>query len=283
MTEYLTIGNGRIAYDIAGAGPLIVLSHGIGDHRQTFRFLAPRLVAAGYRVANADIRGHGESSMNWTSHDGSEAISRTDIAGDLLALIRHLGGPAIIIGNSISGGAATIAAAQGPESVSAIIELNPFTRTQGFDTGAFFTIPRYRKGLLRLGATQLFRSLPQWLRYLDIAYPIKPADYDRYMTALAQKLREPGRFAEFMKTGKSTPADAEAQLPHITCPALVIMGTADPDFPHPAAEGEAIATLMPPGLGDVALVEGGGHHIQADSPDRVAELTLKFLSDIEHR
>ncbi|MFI1919253.1 alpha/beta fold hydrolase [Nocardia sp. NPDC020380] len=215
--------------------------------------------------------------------DGSDAISRTDIAGDLLALIGHLGGPAIIIGNSISGGAATIAAAQGPESVSAIIELNPFTRTQGFDTGAFLTIPRYRKGLLRLGTTQLFKSLPQWLRYLDVAYPIKPADYDRYMTALAQKLREPGRFAEFMKTGKTTPADAEAQLPHITCPALVIMGTADPDFPHPAAEGEAIATLMPPGLGDVASVEGGGHHIQADSPDRVAELTLKFLSDIGYR
>ncbi|MFJ4650964.1 alpha/beta fold hydrolase [Nocardia sp. NPDC088792] len=283
MTEYLTIGDGRIAYDIAGAGPLIVLSHGIGDHRQTFRFLAPQLVAAGFRVANADIRGHGESSMNWTSHDGSDAISRTDVAGDLLALIRHLGGPAVIIGNSISGGAATIAAALGPESVSAVIELNPFTRTQGFDAGAFFTVPRYRKGLIRLGMTQMLKSLPQWMRYLDIAFPIKPADYEQYMADLAEKLRAPGRFAEFMKTGKSTPADAEAQLRNITCPALIIMGTADPDFPDPEAEGNAIVALIPAGLGRVALAEGGGHHIQADSPDRVAELTLKFLSDIEQR
>lgn len=130
MTEYLTIDGGQIAYDVTGDGPLVVLSHGIGDRRQAFRLLAPKLIAAGYRVAAADLRGHGESSMNWKSHDGSDAISRTDVAGDLLALIRHLGGPAVIIGHSISGGAATIAAAQAPELVSAIIELNPFTKTQ---------------------------------------------------------------------------------------------------------------------------------------------------------
>jgi hypothetical protein len=64
------------------------------------------------------------------------------------------------------------------------------------------------------------------MRYLDVAYPVKPADYDDYMTALRAKLREPGRMAEFMKTGKSTPADAEAQLPNIRCPALVIIGPA---------------------------------------------------------
>lgn len=29
MTEYLTIDGGHIAYDVGGAGPLVVLSHGI--------------------------------------------------------------------------------------------------------------------------------------------------------------------------------------------------------------------------------------------------------------
>jgi pimeloyl-ACP methyl ester carboxylesterase len=72
-----------------------------------------------YRVANADLRGHGESSMGWPSVTGKQAISRTDVAGDLLALIRHLGGPAVIAGQSISGGAATIAAATEPELWSA--------------------------------------------------------------------------------------------------------------------------------------------------------------------
>ncbi|MFJ9371147.1 alpha/beta fold hydrolase, partial [Nocardia sp. NPDC101769] len=150
MTEYLTVDGGQIAYDVAGEGPLVVLSHGIGDRRQAYRALVPQLVAAGYRVANADIRGHGESSMNWTSHDGSTAISRTDVAGDLLALIRHLGGPAVIVGHSISGGAATIAAARAPELVSGVVELNPFTKLQTMAVGAMFTVARYRRGMTRL-------------------------------------------------------------------------------------------------------------------------------------
>ena len=115
MTEYLDLDGGRIAYDVTGSGPLVVLSHGIGDRRQVYRFLAPMLAQAGYRVVSADLRGHGESSMGWKSVTGTEAITRTDIAGDLLELIRQLGGPAVIVGHSISGGAATIAAAQQPE------------------------------------------------------------------------------------------------------------------------------------------------------------------------
>ncbi|QLY30694.1 alpha/beta hydrolase [Nocardia huaxiensis] len=279
MTEYLALDGGQIAYEVAGTGPLVVLSHGIGDHRQVFRFLAPQLVAAGYRVASADMRGHGESSMNWTSHDGSQAISRTDVAGDLLALIRHLGGPAVIIGHSLSGGAATIAAAQSPDLVTGVIELGPFTKTQKLAMGAFFTNKRYSKGMTRLLGTMIFKSLGIWMKYLDVAYPIKPADYPEYMAALSEKLQEPGRFAEFMKTGKSTPADAEAQLPNLHRPALIIMGALDPDFADPLAEAEAAVALMPAGIGSVALVEGAGHYPHAENPDRVAELTLAFLKE----
>jgi pimeloyl-ACP methyl ester carboxylesterase len=282
MTEFLDIEGGRIAYDVTGSGPLVVLSHGIGDHRQVYRFLAPKLAQAGYRVVNADLRGHGESSMGWTSVTGTDAISRTDVAGDLLALIRHLGGPedpAVIVGHSISGGAATIAAAKQPELVSGIVEINPFTRTQKLDLGGLLRIRRYRRGISLLTGTQLFRSLGIWMRYLDVAYPTKPADYAEYTAALAAKLREPGRMAEFMKTGKSKPADAGAQLANIRCPALVIMGTLDPDFADPGAEGDAVVAAMPSGLGAVAMVDGAGHYPHAQSPDEVAALVIGFLKE----
>jgi pimeloyl-ACP methyl ester carboxylesterase len=279
MTEFLDIEGGRIAYDVTGSGPLVVLSHGIGDRRQVYRFLAPKLAQAGYRVVAADLRGHGESSMGWKSVTDTDAITRTDIAGDLLALIRHLGAPAVIVGHSISGGAATIAAAKQPELVSGIVEINPFTKTQKLDLGGLLRIRRYRRGMSRLMGMQLFRSLGLWMRYLDVAYPTKPADYADYMAALAAKLREPGRMAEFMKTGKSTPADAGAQLPNVGCPALVIMGMLDPDFADPRAEGDAIVAAMPSGRGTVAMVDGAGHYPHAQSPDEVAALVIPFLKE----
>jgi pimeloyl-ACP methyl ester carboxylesterase len=280
MTEFLEVDGGRIAYDVTGSGPLVVLSHGIGDHRQAFRFLVPKLAQAGYRVASADLRGHGESSMGRKSVTGTDdAITHPDIAGDLLALIRHLGGPAIIVGHSISGGAATIAAVQAPDLVSAIVELNPFTKAQSLSLGGFLRVRRYRRGLTRLLGTQLLKSLSMWLRYLDVAYPTKPADYDAYMAALAAKLREPGRMAEFMKTGKSKPAETGRRLPDVRCPALIVMGTLDPDFADPRAEGDAIVAAMPAGLGTVAMVGGGGHYIHAQSPDEVAALVIPFLKE----
>ena len=273
MTEFVDVPGGRIAYDENGSGPLVVLSHGIGDRRQVYRFLAPKLAHAGYRVANADLRGHGESTMGWTS------ITRTDVAGDLLALIDHLGGPAVIVGHSISGGAATIAAATRPEQASGIVEINPFTMAQKINLGALLRIRRYRRCGTLLTSTQVFRSLGLWMRYLNLAYPTKPADYADYMSALAAKLREPGRMAEFMKTFKSTPADAGAQLPNVRCPALVIMGTLDPDFADPQAEGDAVVAAMPAGVGTVATVDGAGHYPHAQSPDAVAELVIPFLKE----
>ncbi len=279
MTEYLEIQGGRIAYEETGTGPLVVLSHGIGDRRQAYRFLAPKLAQAGYRVVSADLRGHGDSSMGWPSVTGKEAITRTDIAGDLLALIRHLGGPAVIVGQSISGGAATIAAAQAPDLVRGIVEIGPFTRTVKISPSGLIRVRRYRQGGFRLIGTQVFRSLRQWLRYLDLAYPTKPADYAEYMAALKAKLSEPGRMAEFLKTGKSTPADAQAQLGRVTCPALIIMGTLDPDFADPRAEAEAVVAAIPSGRATAAMVNGGGHYPHAQCPDEVAALILPFLKE----
>jgi pimeloyl-ACP methyl ester carboxylesterase len=273
MTEFLEIKGGRIAYDATGEGPLIVLSHGIGDRRQVFRFLVPELVRAGFRVAAADMRGHGESSMgDWKS------ISRTDVAGDLVTLIRHLGGgPAVIVGHSLSGGAATIAAATAPDLVSGIVEVGPFTRKVQYSPGGLLRVRRYRRGTLLMGGVMVLRSLKMWMRYLDLAYPGKPADYAASMTALRAKLSEPGRMAEFLKTMKTSPADAGAALPRIACPALVIMGDEDPDWADPRAEAEGIVAEMPAGLGAVAMIKGAGHYPHAQCADEVAGLTATFL------
>ncbi|MFD5004006.1 alpha/beta fold hydrolase [Streptomyces mutabilis] len=271
MTEYLPVGGGKIAYEVAGSGPLIVLAHGMGDSRAAYRAVVPRLVAAGYRVASVDLRGCGESSVDWP------AWSRTDIAGDLLAVIRHLGGPAVLVGHSASGGAATIAAAQEPSLVTAVVELAPFTRKQSVGLGDL-KVKRFRQGMLRLLGAGVLGSVPLWRSYLDVAYPgVKPDDWTERIARIESLLREPGRMKAMQGMGRSAPTDAGAQLGNVRCPVLVVMGTLDPDWADPHAEGSAIVGALPSGLGRLEMIEGAGHYPHDQYPDQVVSLVLAFL------
>jgi predicted alpha/beta hydrolase len=90
--------DGSVAYEVAGTGPLIVCVPGMGDLRASYRFLQPSLLAAGYQVAVMDLRGHGDSDVSFAEY-GDEAT-----AGD----IAELGGPAVIVGNSMAAGSAVL-------------------------------------------------------------------------------------------------------------------------------------------------------------------------------
>ncbi|ROP41500.1 alpha/beta fold hydrolase [Saccharothrix texasensis] len=272
MTEFLELDGGRLAYDVTGEGPLIVLAHGMGDNRGAYREVAARLAGAGYRVATVDQRGHGESSTGWPSY------TRTDSAADLLAVVRYLGGPAVLVGHSFAGGSVAIAAAREPGSVTAIVQISPFTRAQRVDFGALLSNPRYRKGMLLLMGAGMFRSVGLWKRYLDHAYPgAKPAGFAEHLAALDADLRRSGRMAVVGKMGMSAPTDAGAVLGDLRCPALVVEGSLDPDWVDARAEGEGVVAAMPPGLGRVEVVEGAGHYPHVQFPAEVAAAVLAFL------
>lgn len=270
MTEYLAVQDGTIAYQVQGTGPLIVLAHGMGDSRASYHAVIPPLVAAGYRVAAIDLRGCGRSSVHWPQW------SRSAIADDLLAVIAHLGGPALIVGHSISGGAATIAAAREPSSVTAVVELAPFTRKQSIGLGELRVKP-FRKAMLRLLGAGVFGSVPLWLSYLDVAYPgDKPPGWDRRLAHVEELLREPGRMKALQGMGRSAPTDAGAYLGEVRCPVLVVMGSLDPDWADPRAEGSAIVAALPSGLGRLEMIEGSGHYPHDQFPDQVVSLVLAF-------
>ncbi len=272
MTEYLGIAGNTLAYDVIGTGPLVVLAHGIGDSRHSYRLVAPALAAAGYQVTNVDIRGCGDSSLGW------DGYSRTDIAGDLVALVRHLGGPAVIIGHSISGGAATIAAATAPDVISGVIELAPFTRAQATDVGGLMRVKRFRTGYLQMGQVIVRGRLANWKKYLDVAYPAKPADWGTELARIETKLSEPGRMKALQAMCKANPGDAGAQLAHVSCPFLVVEGSLDPDWADPRVEGERIIADLPTGVGELVVVDGAGHYLHAQTPNEVLALALPFLA-----
>lgn len=122
QVEKLERPEGAIAYEVEGSGPLIVALPGMGELRSSYRFTVPALVNAGFRVATMDLRGHGDSDATFSRYD--------DVAAgeDALALIKHLGGPATIIGNSMGAGAATWAAAEQPKAVTSLVLIGPFVR-----------------------------------------------------------------------------------------------------------------------------------------------------------
>ena len=277
LTQYVDVAGGRIAYEVVGHGPLVVLSPGMGDTRSTYRFLAPLIANAGYRVAIVDLRGHGESSTGWGSY------SRTDTADDLIEVIRKLGGPAVIVGQSFSGGSATIAAATNPDLVRAIVEIDPFTRPPEISVAALLRNAPHRRGTFLLAQFIFLGSVKAWSKYLDMAYPgRKPADWDSWLAALQANLREPGRVKAAQKMGSWRPVDAAAQLANVRCPVLVVMGRDDSDFPDPEAEAAAIVGLLPASLGRYVMIENAGHYPHAEYPQQVAAAVIPFLAKGTH-
>ncbi|WP_315837609.1 alpha/beta hydrolase [Bradyrhizobium prioriisuperbiae] len=275
-SEFVDIGSGRIAFDVIGQGPLVVLSHGMGDNRSAYRFLAPLIAHAGYRVASVDLRGHGKSSIGWASY------THADSASDLIEVIRKLdGGPATIVGQSFSGGVATIAAAKNPDLVNAIVEICPFTRPPSFSLPGLLKNAHHRRGALLLIRFLISGSVKTWLKYLDVAYPgSKPSDWNAWLSALEMNLREPGRVKPVQSMAGGKLAEAGAQLPNVRCPALVVMGSDDPDWPNPEAEAAAIVGLLLASRARYVMIEGAGHYPHAQYPQQVADAVLPFLAQL---
>ncbi len=206
-TSYLGRPGGRIGYDVAGADPLVVLVPGMGDLRAGYRFLAPALQAAGYRVACTDLRGHGDSDTTFTSYGGEQT------AGDVAALIEELGGPAAVVGNSMSAGSAVLAAAQRPGLVFGLVLVGPFVRDAAVSTA--------RRLLLRAAMAPVWAAAC-WKSYLPKLYAgRRPADFGEYRDQVVASLRRPGYATAFSRTTRTSHVPAQARLADVTAAAVV--------------------------------------------------------------
>ena len=229
-TRFLDRAIGRIAYDVAGAGPLIIGVPGMGDLRSTFRHLTPALIAAGYRVATMDLRGQGDSDLTFDSFDDPAAAS------DIVARADHLGQPAIVIGISMGAAAAVIAAAEHPENVRGLVLMGPFVRD--------LPSSAVQRWMMR-GAMGGAWARRAWLAYLPKFYPTRRGpDFLEHQERIAQALARPGYTRAFRAVTRTSHAPSEAVLDKLHTPVLVVMGTKDPDFPDQQAEAAMIADRL---------------------------------------
>lgn len=263
-TQYLEYQGGKIAYDDSGSGPLVVCVPSMGDLRGEYRFLAPQLVAAGYRVVTMDVRGHGESSTRWSD------FSVGAIGSDMIALMRKLNaGPALLIGASMAAGAAVWAAAETPERVTGLVLIDPFVR----GAGSWMNTLLYSALFARPWGPMM------WRRYYTTLYPTqKPADFDAYSAALQANLQAPGRLEALKSMLLASKTASEERLPRVKAPVVVIMGSKDPDFKDPAAEAQWVGKSL---RGTVHMVPGAGHYPHAEMPALTAPLILDFLQTLK--
>jgi pimeloyl-ACP methyl ester carboxylesterase len=249
-TSFLDRPSGRLAYELTGdpSGPLVVLSPGMGDLRSTFDELAKRLAAEGAQVVNADLRGHGESSTGW------DAYGVSAVADDLLALVHAHGGRGVLVGNSYSGSAAVIAAAREPEAISGLVLAGAFVRDG-------------KESLLQKALFALFHR----------AFPGRPL----WTAKLVANLKRPHGYDALgrMTTDEGTHRHTTPMLPGVHAPALVIMGSRDPDFPDPAAEARFTVDRLG-GPAEVLMIEGVGHYPQAEAVDEVAPAVAAFVAKV---
>ncbi|MFF0416078.1 alpha/beta fold hydrolase [Kitasatospora sp. NPDC004745] len=266
-TQYLDVPGGRLAYDDTrqGDGAPVVLLPGMLDTRAAYRHLHPLLTAAGHRVITMDLRGFGESSIVWDDY------SPAAIATDVLALLNHLGiERAVLVGNSYTGATVVKVAGDAPQRVAGIALIDAFVENPPANA--------LMRGVVRAMGALIVHWPAFWGFYhRKLAFPgARPADFDAYVDGLVAAMRTPGRRTATRGhvSGDSAPIGWTAA---VRCPALVVMGGKDPDFPDP----EAVADRQTAALGArKVMIEGSGHYPMADAPEATAGALLPFLAEL---
>lgn len=262
-TKFVEYPNGQIAYDDQGSGPTVICIPSMGDLRSEYRYLAPLLVSAGYRVVTMDVRGHGDSSVRWADY------SVAGVGADICSLIDALGiETAFLVGTSMAAGAAVWAAAEKPQSIRGLVLIGPFVRGETTWQNRLL----YRVLFARPWGPAL------WLKYYASLYPSrKPDDFNQYAASLRTNLAEKGRIEALFQMMIASKSASEARLSKVNQPVLVLMGSKDPDFKDPQAEAQWVAGRL---NGTCHIIPGAGHYPHVEMPDLAAPLIQDFLAAV---
>jgi pimeloyl-ACP methyl ester carboxylesterase len=294
--------------------PVVVLAHGFPELAYSWRHQIPVLAAAGYHVLAPDQRGYGGS-------DRPEAISDYNIAelsADLIGLLDDVGAEqAVFVGHDWGAAVAWGSAQLHPDRVAAVVGLSvpvvpraqvPPTRAfrlmfgDNFFYMLYFQEPGVADAELDADPAKTIRRV--------MTGQSAPGDQAAAMRmlrpgpqGLIERMAEPGGLpswisaeeidhyiAEFTRTGftgglnwyrnldLNWEIQADPPAATITMPAMFVAGTDDIvlGFMRPDRATEVIT-----GPYREVMIEGAGHWLQQERPDRVNEVLLDFLAGLK--
>jgi pimeloyl-ACP methyl ester carboxylesterase len=168
----------------------------------------------------------------------------------------------------MGGGASIWSAVEAPELVRGMIMINPFVDGDG---------DRFLVALLSIMFSRPWGP-SMWMKYYSSLYPTrKPADFAEYSSALYGNLKQRGRLEAVMEMLRASKRASGERMPKVTQPALVLMGSKDPDFKNPEAEARRVAEAV---RGSYRIIENAGHYPHAEMPEIAGPLMLAFMQSL---
>lgn len=247
-----------LAYDDVGAGPPLVLVHGLGSDRSRWAPIVERL-ADSFRCVSVDLPGHGDSG-----DEGRDALSAAVAVQETwtgLGVVQP-----VVVGHSLGSTVALLVAALfSPRSVVAVDPVHLYT-------------PHFADGLApfrdRLLGDDFDAAFAEWEQTLDLG----PVDDEGRAALLAGLRPRAGTVRAYWSVVLDPDAAASGQpqltaaLAGITVPTLVLW--ASPTTPEDEAILDQMATT------EVEVLPGAGHFLHLVDPDAFVARLRRWVGDL---
>lgn len=257
MTPRLLRANGIDIHCLRTGGdkPPLVMLHGLTASGACWSPQA-RALAGEHDVVMPDARGHGQSGTPPTGYRYDE------LAQDVVELIRALGLRApILLGHSMGGMTAAAVAAREPRVLGGLVLVDP----------TFLSPQRQREVFESDVAAQHRRLLAQDLGEVIADLQRRHGHRAPEMLELIARARWQTRLQAFEVLTPPNP-DHRKLVRRVEVPTLLVIGDAGIVSMEAAKELQALNPRI-----EIALIEGAGHAIPYDQPERFEAAIRPFL------
>jgi 3-oxoadipate enol-lactonase len=249
-----------LAYTDTGEGTPVILLHGLTCNAAYWLRVVPLL--EGLRVIALDFRGHGLSRHR-------DSYGYADYEHDLLSLIDELGLERITVAGHSLGGYVALLAATRSDRIEAVLaadvksdwtEADARLAEQSRDASQ--RVESSRETLI----DRLARSLPSTLTVHEL---------ETIALRSIEPVADAGwRFRWDRRVLATEPVDPFAFLSDVRCDVRVLSGS-ESDVMRPES-AERFAAAVP--SAELEVVEGLGHHVELEAPERIAARLLELLA-----
>lgn len=244
----------RIAWGEPSAARRALLVHGLGSSAALMWRLGDALAESGWHATAVDLRGHGDAprSLDYTvAAYGADLVATLPDGG---------GGWDAVIGHSLGGASATVAAASAPDWTRRLVLIDPAIHVDGRDASIVRRSQERAFADTRLAVVQ--QEHPKW----------HPQDQELKVDAVLRA----SAWAVEQTSAQNQPWDVRADAARLTIPTHVI--AADPAV-YSIFTGDLAASVLAtnPQI-SMSVVEGAGHSLHRDRPDESIRQLLEALS-----